>query len=109
MRDRSPARWRLALGRPEPELRDGDPQRYAGKGVLHAVQHVNGELRDSLVGRDADDQAGIDRRMLELDGTDNKSRLGANAILAVSWPPRRRPLATRGYRSIACSAATTRW
>ena len=66
------------------ELRDGDPRRFAGKGVLHAVQHVNGVLRDSLVGRDANDQAGIDRRMLELDGTDNKSRLGANAILAVS-------------------------
>jgi enolase len=66
------------------ELRDGDPLRYLGKGVLNAVQHVNGELRDSLVGRDAADQAGIDRRMLELDGTDNKSRLGANALLAVS-------------------------
>ena len=66
------------------ELRDGDPRRFAGKGVLQAVQHVNGVLRDSLVGRDANDQAGIDRRMLELDGTDNKSRLGANAILAVS-------------------------
>jgi enolase len=66
------------------ELRDGDPQRYYGKGVLNAVGHVNGELRDALVGREAQDQAGIDRRMLELDGTDNKSRLGANALLAVS-------------------------
>jgi enolase len=66
------------------ELRDGDPLRFLGKGVLNAVQHVNGELRDSLVGREAADQAGIDRRMLELDGTDNKSRLGANALLAVS-------------------------
>jgi enolase len=66
------------------ELRDGDSRRFGGKGVLHAVQHVNGELRDSLVGREANDQAGIDRRMIELDGTDNKSRLGANAILAVS-------------------------
>ena len=66
------------------ELRDGDPKRYLGKGVLHAVAHVNGVLRDSLVGRDANDQAGIDRRMLELDGSDNKSRLGANALLAVS-------------------------
>jgi enolase len=66
------------------ELRDGDPQRFGGKGVLHAVQHVNGVLRDSLVGREANDQAGIDRRMLEQDGTDNKSRLGANAILAIS-------------------------
>jgi enolase len=66
------------------ELRDGDPARYLGKGVLNAVAHVNGALRDALVGRDAADQAGIDRRMLELDGTDNKSGLGANAILAVS-------------------------
>ncbi len=66
------------------ELRDGDVTRFLGKGVLTAVAHVNGVLRDALVGRDADDQAGIDRRMLELDGTDNKSRLGANALLAVS-------------------------
>jgi enolase len=66
------------------ELRDGDPQRYLGKGVLNAVQHVNGVLRDSLVGRDPADQAGLDARMRELDGTESKSRLGANAILAVS-------------------------
>ncbi len=66
------------------ELRDGDPARYLGKGVLNAVRHVNSELRDALVGREARDQAAVDRRMIELDGTDNKSRLGANAILAVS-------------------------
>jgi enolase len=66
------------------ELRDGDPKRYLGKGVLTAVRHVNEVLRDSLVGRDPADQAGIDARMRELDGTENKSRLGANAILAVS-------------------------
>jgi enolase len=66
------------------ELRDGDPKRYLGKGVLSAVRHVNEVLRDSLVGRDPADQAGIDARMRELDGTENKSRLGANAILAVS-------------------------
>ena len=66
------------------ELRDGDPLRFLGKGVLNAVAHVNGELRDALVGRDAQDQSGIDRRMLEIDGTDSKSRLGANALLAVS-------------------------
>ncbi len=66
------------------ELRDSDPKRYLGKGVLSAVQHVNGVLRDSLVGRDASDQAAIDARLRELDGTENKSRLGANAILAVS-------------------------
>jgi enolase 1/2/3 len=66
------------------ELRDGDPLRFLGRGVLNAVAHVNGELRDALVGREAVDQSGIDRRMLELDGTENKSRLGANALLAVS-------------------------
>ncbi len=66
------------------ELRDGDAGRYLGKGVLQAVQHVNGVLRDSLVGRDPADQAGIDSRMREVDGTENKSHLGANAILAVS-------------------------
>ncbi len=66
------------------ELRDGDPKRYLGKGVLNAVAHVNGTLRDALVGRDAADQAALDTRMRELDGTENKSRLGANAILAVS-------------------------
>jgi len=66
------------------ELRDGDSKRYLGRGVLHAVAHVNGELRDALVGRDAGDQSAIDRRMLELDGTDSKSRLGANALLAIS-------------------------
>jgi enolase len=65
------------------ELRDGDPKRYLGKGVLNAVQNVNGVLRDALVGRDPADQAAIDRRMRELDGTENKSRLGANALLAV--------------------------
>ena len=66
------------------ELRDGDATRYLGKGVLNAVQHVNGALCDALVGRDAADQAGIDRRMRDIDGTENKSHLGANAILAVS-------------------------
>jgi enolase len=66
------------------ELRDGDAGRYLGRGVLQAVANVNGVLRDALVGRDAGDQPGIDRRMLELDGTDNKSRLGANALLSIS-------------------------
>src|SRR5882762_6121270 len=66
------------------ELRDGDPRRYAGKGVLKAVEHVNTQLRAALVGQDPRDQAGIDARMIELDGTENKSRLGANAILGVS-------------------------
>jgi enolase len=66
------------------ELRDGDKKRYGGKGVLKAVENVNGALRAAVVGRDADDQAGLDQRMIELDGTDNKGRLGANALLAVS-------------------------
>jgi enolase len=66
------------------ELRDADPQRYGGKGVLKAVEHVNIEIKAALLGQDARDQAGIDRRMIELDGSENKSRLGANAILGVS-------------------------
>lgn len=66
------------------ELRDKEPKRYGGKGVLKAVEHVNTELADAVIGLEATDQAFIDRKMIELDGTDNKSRLGANAILAVS-------------------------
>jgi enolase len=66
------------------ELRDGDPDRYGGKGVLKAVGHVNGELADCVLGMEAADQRAIDQAMIELDGTHNKSRLGANAILAVS-------------------------
>ena len=66
------------------ELRDGDSKRYLGKGVTKAVANIDGEIAQSLVGRDADDQADVDRRMIELDGTATKSRLGANAILAVS-------------------------
>ncbi len=66
------------------ELRDGDKSRYLGKGVRKAVANVNGPLRDALLGRDAADQAGLDQRMCELDGTDTKSRLGANALLAIS-------------------------
>lgn len=66
------------------ELRDGDPARYAGKGVTQAVANVNGELSGALLGHDVFQQAAIDARMCEVDGTPNKSRLGANAILAVS-------------------------
>ncbi len=66
------------------ELRDGDKQRYSGKGVLRAVENVNGEIADALLGREAAEQATIDRAMIELDGTENKERLGANAMLAVS-------------------------
>jgi enolase len=66
------------------ELRDGDKSRYLGKGVLKAVGNVNGEIKKLLVGRDAADQAAIDQEMIKLDGTETKSRLGANALLAVS-------------------------
>jgi len=66
------------------ELRDGDPARYAGKGVQQAVGNVNGEIADALKGFDAADQSGLDARLIELDGTDNKARLGANALLGVS-------------------------
>ena len=66
------------------ELRDGDKTRYRGLGVLNAVEHVNGEICEAIIGLDVEDQVLIDRTMCELDGTENKSRLGANAILAVS-------------------------
>ncbi len=66
------------------ELRDGDKSRFGGKGVLKAVDHVNNEIAKSLAGKDASDQQGIDDIMLKLDGTHNKSKLGANALLAVS-------------------------
>ena len=66
------------------ELRDGDKQRYLGKGVLKAVENVNTEIAEAIIGLDAAEQAFIDQTMIDLDGTDNKSRLGANAMLAVS-------------------------
>ncbi len=66
------------------ELRDDDPNRYLGKGVLKAVAHVNNDISESVLGLDAAEQAFLDRTLIELDGTDNKSRLGANAMLAVS-------------------------
>ena len=66
------------------ELRDGDKKRYGGKGVLKAVEAVNAEIMDLLAGLDAQEQIKIDRALIELDGTPNKGRLGANAILGVS-------------------------
>ena len=66
------------------ELRDGDKSRYLGKGVLKAVEHINTEILEAVLGLDASEQAFLDRTLIELDGTDNKSRLGANAMLAVS-------------------------
>ncbi len=66
------------------ELRDGDTSRYLGKGVLKAVEHVNTEISEAVLGLDASEQAFLDKTLIDLDGTDNKSRLGANATLAVS-------------------------
>jgi enolase len=78
------------------ELRDGDKKRYVGKGVLKAVANVNGEIKKAVAGMDAADQAKLDRRMIELDGTENKGRLGANAILAVSLAAAKANAADRG-------------
>ncbi len=66
------------------ELRDGDPQRFFGKGVQKAVEHVNTEICEAILGLDVSEQSYLDRVLIDLDGTDNKSRLGANAMLAVS-------------------------
>ncbi|HEV08803.1 MAG TPA: phosphopyruvate hydratase, partial [Sulfurihydrogenibium azorense] len=66
------------------ELRDGDKKRFLGKGVLKAVENINTKIADILIGEDSEDQTRIDRLMIEADGTENKSNLGANAILAVS-------------------------
>ncbi len=78
------------------ELRDGDKSRYLGKGVLNAVAAVNGELRDAIVGMEATDLAAIDHKMIDLDGTPNKSRLGANALLAISMATARAAAADAG-------------
>ena len=66
------------------ELRDGDKSRYLGKGVLKAVEHINTEISEAVLGLDASEQAFLDKTLIDLDGTDNKGRLGANALLAVS-------------------------
>ncbi|MEO8464875.1 MAG: phosphopyruvate hydratase [Gammaproteobacteria bacterium] len=78
------------------ELRDGDKKRYLGKGVLQAVANVNGEIKKAVVGLDAGDQAKLDKTMIDLDGTENKKRLGANAILAVSLAAAKAQAADRG-------------
>jgi len=78
------------------ELRDGDAGRYAGKGVLHAVANVNEQIGPALIGMDVHQQALIDRRMIDLDGTENKSNLGANAILGVSMAVARAAAASAG-------------
>ncbi len=78
------------------ELRDGDKQRYLGKGVLKAVENANTTLREAVIGLEAGDQAALDARMIELDGTDNKGRLGANALLAISLASARAHAASIG-------------
>jgi len=91
------------------ELRDGDASRYGGKGVSQAVNNVNTVIRDAVLGKDATDQAGIDRLMIELDGTDNKGRLGANALLAVSLANAHAVANDQGvglYRMLGGEAAT---
>jgi len=92
------------------ELRDEDPERYGGKGVLTAVSHVNEEIAAQLIGWNALDQQGLDRFLIELDGTPNKSRLGANAILGVSLALARAAASCLDlplYRYLGGVAATT--
>jgi len=78
------------------ELRDGDKKRYLGKGVMNAVANVNGEIRKAVVGLDAGAQRDLDRKLVELDGTPTKARLGANALLAVSLANAKAHAADRG-------------
>src|SRR4029077_15757149 len=91
------------------ELRDGDKQRYGAQGVLKAVQAVNGEIFDAVSGIEASQQAKLDRMMIELDGTPNKGRLGANAILGVSRAVARAAASEAGlplYRYVGGTSAT---
>jgi enolase len=92
------------------ELRDGDKKRYGGKGVTKAVAHVNGEIGEAIRGTDARDQAVLDRILIELDGTENKGRLGANAILGVSLAAARAAAEASGlplYRYLGGAGART--
>ena len=92
------------------ELRDGDKARYLGKGVTKAVAAVNGDIFDALAGMEAEDQIAIDRAMIELDGTPNKARLGANAILGVSLAVAKAAADAAGlplYRYVGGAAART--
>ncbi len=91
------------------ELRDGDPNRYLGKGVLKAVEHINTEISEAVLGLDASEQAFLDQTLIDLDGTENKSRLGANAMLAVSMAVARAAAEESGlplYRYFGGMAAT---
>jgi len=83
------------------ELRDGDPRRYLGKGVLQAVKNVNEEIGPKVLGLDAQNQPALDRFLISLDGTENKTRLGANAILSVSMAAARLPPRNPGSPSTA--------
>jgi enolase len=90
------------------ELRDGDAARYGGKGVLRAIEHINTEISEAVLGLDSSEQAFLDRTLIDLDGTDNKSRLGANATLAVSMAVARAAAEESGlplYRYFGGSAA----
>src|SRR5204862_530942 len=92
------------------ELRDGDKSRYLGKGSLKAASHINGEIAAALHGKDATQQGEIDRVMIDLDGTSNKGRLGANAILAVSMSNARAAAVSQRtplYRYLGGAAAVT--
>jgi enolase len=92
------------------ELRDEDNTRFLGKGVLKAVENVNGEIADALANWDAADQRALDHKMIELDGTENKGRLGANAILAISMAAARAAAAEYGlplYRYLGGAGANT--
>src|SRR5215470_6818276 len=92
------------------ELRDSDKSKYLGKGVLKAVANVNGEIAKAVVGLDAGDQRALDKRMIDLDGTATKSRLGANAILAVSMAAARAAAAAQNlplYKYLARYSSDT--
>ncbi len=92
------------------ELRDGDPSRYGGKGVQQAIRHIRDLIAPVLVGKQADEQAAIDQALMTLDGTDNKARLGANAVLGVSLAVAKAAAAGRGlplYRHLGGPGATT--
>jgi len=91
------------------ELRDGDKRRYGGKGVLKAIEHVNTELSEAIMGVDATEQSFIDKTLIDLDGTENKSRLGANAILSVSMAVAKLQPRSLVCRCTAISAAQAAW
>src|SRR4051794_6176642 len=91
------------------ELRDGDAQRYSGKGVLKAVENINTEISEAVMGLDAMEQTFIDRTLIDLDGSANKSRLGANAVLGCRLPWQERQQRKPAFRYTVISAARARW